>query len=473
MGGNVTWVPRVNRARDQLCNAQPTFAKGQGGTTTTAPTTQAAQRTAANTTVEVLVPKPDGPQATSSAAAVASVAPGTAPATATVASLQRQAAVQPQQAAPRPVTRLQPAQMQTQPRAMGRQPMPTIAGNLPDPMAPTQRTRVLAPDSRLATIAPAPGMRATQMRAPAPAVADNAVRVAAGSAREDGCRWASDISAQYMRGTGVRCGPQKDTPARITRVLQAPNLQANAGHAMHAPRPAELRDATGPRIFGSRTRIAPRHVWAAQRQVADLGPVPAGYRPVWEDDRLNPNRAHQTLDGKRKMELRWTRDVPYRLIDMTTGADVTAFHPDLVHPAVAAQQAKPHMSTRNGAASTQMERLLAEARHERGHLADHGSAGSRGVISTRSTPRALPQGASSRAVLVGVSHRYVQVGVYGSPAQAQSAAAKLQRAGLQMRLNATQQGTVLLAGPYGTTQQLGNALYAVRQSGYPAAFTRK
>lgn len=473
LSGAVNWVPRMNRAREHICNAQPTYAKGQ------VPVDQSRQSRAA--APEVLVPKAEPVQTAAAGQARSAVQ---APVSAAAAT-RTQAAPKPA-AAPRPapVQILRPASAapvaktpggQTGSRAMGRQPMRTIAGSLPDPTVPKQRNRVAGAEARTAAMAAPPVYRATRVLAPAPAVvqARHTARVSGASAREQGCRWASDISAQYMRGAGVRCGPQKDTMARMARALpqiavHAP--QARATGVILPARLAEARQGSGPLIITSRTRIAPRHVWAMQRQVADLGPIPEGYRPVWEDDRLNPKRAHQTLEGKRMMELRWTRDLPRRLIDITTGTDVTVFFPDMIYPQTMPVPGRVITSTRGSTRAAPAQGRLAEVQQELGMTTAPRRAS--GVISTRSAPPSMPAGASPRAVLVGVSHKFVQVGVFGRSAQAQAAAARLGRAGLALQIKTLPSGTVVLAGPYGSAQHLGNALYAVRQAGYPAAFTR-
>ena len=43
--------------------------------------------------------------------------------------------------------------------------------------------------------------------------------------------------------------------------------------------------------------------------------MPRGYRPAWDDDRLNSRRAEQTLRGRASMREIWTDTVPRRLID--------------------------------------------------------------------------------------------------------------------------------------------------------------
>lgn len=42
------------------------------------------------------------------------------------------------------------------------------------------------------------------------------------------------------------------------------------------------------------TRIVPRHVYENRRNTTDVA-VPTGFKPAWDDDRLNPKRAERTL----------------------------------------------------------------------------------------------------------------------------------------------------------------------------------
>lgn len=61
------------------------------------------------------------------------------------------------------------------------------------------------------------------------------------------------------------------------------------------------------------TRVAPAHVYANQIVSTQGIHVPRGMKPAWNDDRLNPKRAHQTFEGKAQMEQIWTDTVPRRL----------------------------------------------------------------------------------------------------------------------------------------------------------------
>lgn len=71
------------------------------------------------------------------------------------------------------------------------------------------------------------------------------------------------------------------------------------------------------------TRVAPARVYAAQQASTAGIHLPRGMKPVWDDDRLNPKRAHQTFEGKAQMDLVWTQTVPRRLILRTAPPGVT------------------------------------------------------------------------------------------------------------------------------------------------------
>ncbi|WP_296418721.1 SPOR domain-containing protein [Pseudooctadecabacter sp.] len=74
-------------------------------------------------------------------------------------------------------------------------------------------------------------------------------------------------------------------------------------------------------------------------------------------------------------------------------------------------------------------------------------------------------------------HRYVQVATFASRDQAQAAARALRSRGLPMRIgvfeNNGRQLRMVLAGPFGSEQQLQSALGTARGAGYGGAFTRR
>jgi hypothetical protein len=75
-------------------------------------------------------------------------------------------------------------------------------------------------------------------------------------------------------------------------------------------------------LLSPKTRFVPRHVYENQRLTQGLK-VPKGYQAVWDDGRLNPRRGEQTFEGMANSNLIWTNTVPRRLVDATTGQDVT------------------------------------------------------------------------------------------------------------------------------------------------------
>lgn len=239
-------------------------------------------------------------------------------------------------------------------------------------------------------------------------------------------------SAQYMQGSGLRCGPQAEAP--IT--YGTGNARAGAAPNMQIVTTASVQPGT---------RIVPKHVHDLQVEATNGVRIPKGYRPVWTDDRLNPKRAHQTAGGKASMDLIWTQTVPRRLIDQRTGRDVTRANPNLVYPYtdLATQQRTK--------AFTQMQSA---------------QVSSKGTVENSRT----------KVQVNGVSQKYVQVGTFGVPANAQRTAARLQQAGLPVRMASFAKGgkqyQIVLAGPFASGQQLGAALNTARGAGFRDAFVR-
>ena len=126
----------------------------------------------------------------------------------------------------------------------------------------------------------------------------------------------------------------EETPQDVTvAAAPAPRVQRPARVAQRRPAAVAQRRVvvTRPGEITAQTRILPKHLAEARVRTIDSVRVPNGYRTVWEDGRLNPRRAEQTLAGRHDMLLVWTQAVPRRLIDRRTGRDVTASVP-LVYP---------------------------------------------------------------------------------------------------------------------------------------------
>ncbi|MGY3669853.1 SPOR domain-containing protein [Marinovum sp. KMM 9989] len=210
--------------------------------------------------------------------------------------------------------------------------------------------------------------------------------------------------------------------------------------------------ATGVTHVTGDTVIAPKtaYIRGASEKVA----VPKGYRKAFDDDRLSTTRAHQTLDGRRKMLLVWTNTVPRKLIDKYTGEEVSQHFPELRYPytTMRAQTASGVVSTKGTAPKAAPKQLRKTA-----------------PVAANQLRKSAPAAAS---------HRYVQVGTFSSPQTAQGAIKRLQAAGLPVQISKfSHKGTPLqmvLVGPFKQQDRLASALETVRNRvGYRAASLRK
>ena len=161
--------------------------------------------------------------------------------------------------------------------------------------------------------------------------------------------------------------------------------------------------------------------------------VPNGYKLAWNDGRLSTTRGSQSAAGDAAMRLVWTDDTPRRLIDRSSGKDVTMDFAYLDYPFTS--------------------------------LADQQAGTVRLSAMNAPKPAAPP-----------VSGRFVQVGSFGVAANAAKAAAGLQAAGLQVQMSSmTRNGKTLqivLAGPFDTAAALSAGLAKTRASGFADAFAR-
>ncbi|MGJ8544371.1 MAG: SPOR domain-containing protein [Sulfitobacter sp.] len=309
---------------------------------------------------------------------------------------------------------------------------------------------------------PAPRPAPVPRVAPTPAPVAQVARVNTGQVA---CPGASALSQQYLTSNGkhaVRCGPQ-------TQAIVGANGRAVAvGQARYAAA------APAPETVDPNARIVPKHVYI-QRQNTTNVTVPRGYKKVWKDDRLNPRRAEQTLAGHQQMQLIWTSTVPRRLINQATGRDLTA-KVALIYPYtdLATQQrelGEVKIVQRDGQTIKQLRRNANGKRKP--------------VYSSRSAPkkqvaapaRVQPKAAAAPArTAVASGSRYVQVGMFGDPANATRTAQNIQRLGLPARIgNYTRGGKnyrIVVAGPFGNEGALRSALGKVRGAGFSDAYAR-
>ncbi|WP_138934933.1 SPOR domain-containing protein [Roseovarius arcticus] len=386
--GNVTWVPRVSRARKTMCGQQPSL-------TARAP---------------AATPKPQ-PQIAPQPKAKISAVPAPAP---------------------KRVVRAKPA-----------------------PAQPALKVRV----RKVAVPVPRPAPVLAPVAKPAKQPVRRKTRVAVAPV----CPGASALSSRYTanaEGYAVRCGPQK--APHVTRVpgthaarsapraMPAPSYEAPA---YSVPAPAAVLAyvvRTAPTVPQGRkvrrvvrvdpytVRVAPRHVAQQQARATQEVVIPEGYKRVWMDGRLNPNRANQTFAGKAQMDMMWTQTQPRRLILTDTGREMSAQYPGLVYPYTSYEQQRAAMAAPKR----------------------------RGTVSTKSRQPAAQ----------AIGQNYVQAGVFTTRAQALQAAQRLNGVGLPARLGSMTQGgtkySLLLSGPYANAQSAQSALARVRSAGFGNARLR-
>ncbi|MBT8152895.1 SPOR domain-containing protein [Epibacterium ulvae] len=367
--GQVNWVPRVERNRRQLCGFQPTNVAG-----TTAPARQAA--TSASGPELITLPAADQPGATA-------------------------AATPPAAARPAPV--VQPPKVVAQQKPRRAAPVPARAAPAPQPKPQTVR--------RVQRAVPAPVVVAPQPTSPT---------TAAGT-----CAGLSEISRQYTNSTGVRCGPQDQSPVTF-------------GPQSSLQLPPD-------------TRVLPAHLYS-DRQLAKGVETPPGYRTVWQDGRLNPkrgeqdliprsvtshvvpegfvrvpssaprlnpNRGQRTLAGDQRTAQIWTETLPRKLVPVPTPPTVT------------------------------VEKRAQQTNAQLGFLS------------------------ADQSAQLAASPRYVRAGVFSDAADADIAAQRLTAQGLPVRLGRmTRQGQnykVVLAGPFHGDSAAHAALSTVQNAGFTRA----
>ena len=326
---------------------------------------------------------------------------------------------------------------------------PPLVASAP-PRAVTPPRTVSAPPR---TVTPPPVRKVTApVRTAAPTY--SAPRVVTAPTRgTNSCANMSALSQRYMQTNtrhAVRCGPQGTSP---TGISYDGSVQYN-GQAIPVVR------VTPP------PRIAP----------------PEGYKSVWEDDRLNPNRGVQTAEGYYQSSLVWTNTVPRRLIDKRTRRDITDLFPFLKWPELPTRTMAEQVAYRGHVADSARGRVV----HVTGTPVRPTRLSTKNVpatqpatrLSTKAVPPTRDVAAPSpKAVAVTPGHRYVQVGTFTNPSNAQNSAARLQRMGLPVRIGTYQKAgksyKIVLAGPFNSLGKLAGGLVAARRAGFTDAYTRK
>ena len=451
--GNVSWVPRVSRDRKVICGFQPSIA---GAKPVDEPPAQVAAAPKPKAKVEPPKPKPLPAKPKPQPVVVAQSVPVQPARTKPVAVVRKPAPAQPVALAPVKIVRVP---VQTQPASQ-----------------PVQTAVVKVKPVKTINAQPKIAARPQQM-----------------APRQSACRGASAISSKYLtahRGLPVRCGPQDSSHVGVLNGGQAYNVvkvqPAPVAVQPSYTQPVPLR-RTAAYAAPAPVRIAPSSTYQQQVSTTRRVHIPAGYKPAWTDDRLNPKRGHQTARGKAQMELVWTNTVPRYLVDRNTGREVTYQYPGLQYPYVSFAEQQAAQVTISTKGSVPQQRAVqtrarsatkaVRSKHEVQSAASESRTVRRAAkapkvtVSTRSTVRKTQQTPAP------ASHRYVQAGMFSNPDNARRAAQRIANAGLPARLGKSTRGgktySVVVAGPFGSQGQLNGALQRVRGLGFGDAFLRR
>lgn len=399
-GGRASWVPRVDPDRNHICGQTPTFAS-QPAREAPAPE---AEDPAQPRVAEVSAPRPERPAAQ----------PATQGDT-----TRRDARVEPERT------------------------------------ARTQTGAATQPGARAASRVVGVSDEAPSRNAACPDRAPYGQRVTLSDGRggirctAQGPDRAEDAGPERLSSQAAETQAERPTPAqradtgsqRVVSVPVAP-ITRNARCPDHAPYGqrvilegerqaircvsdrlvAQARSAGQAPRMAQTTATSSAPVATAQRSAPRA--IPEGYKPAWEDDRLNPHRARGTSAGEAQMRRVWTDTLPRQLVTPQAGA---------------------------GARLARRSDAAAQSRHS-------------AQADDRDTQRV-----SSRAA----GGSFVQVGTYGVPDNARNVARRMEAMGYPVRSRSVGGGLqVVMAGPFDDDAATRRALNALRGAGFGDAFVR-
>ncbi len=219
-------------------------------------------------------------------------------------------------------------------------------------------------------------------------------------------------------------------------------------------------------------------------QVAPIATaMPKGYHSLLADPSILALRAVGTAEGKAAMDLIWTETVPRRLIDATTGRDVTERYPQIRYPYQTASLrpfVPAYASTTSAPRRATTTRSTRPRRHPvRDEAAPANMRRYRNINDTSARTTDV-QGGIRGANNTGAGARparavYVQVATFGVPKNATRTLARFEAAGLPtIKRPVKRRGKrydIVMLGPFKDAASLGAALQRARRAGFSDAFT--
>jgi hypothetical protein len=198
--------------------------------------------------------------------------------------------------------------------------------------------------------------------------------------------------------------------------------------------------------------------------------LPEGYQSVYKPGRLNTRRGVGNGTGDDTMNLVWTQTVPRRLINVSTGRDVTNQYQLLQYPFTSSDQQQVHYSTRRSNWVASSKNQVAEAVVAPVKVASFAAPVIRGISNVQDAVGSTISAKPARG-------NYVQVATFGVPANATRTTAKFAQLGLPTRARSiNSKGRVLqvvMLGPFDHSGDLNAALMQARSAGFADAFATR
>lgn len=429
-GGTVTWVPRVDRSKKQLCGYQPSLPQvAAAAKVATAPVKSAPPVAVAATPV----PAP----ATRSARSPFAPTPFVGKPMETIATTATPPRIGLGAAAPMQPVPAAPVRGAAAPQSPV---LPPVAAAVP------ARSDYVSPYALSGgTAAPGGGSLRYHNTLPVPVRITGTETVAAAATA---CPAGMAAAQRYLLSDGrsvVRCGGAAENPVDFINAAAVPGLVVTPSAPMPGATPQQVYAAASPYALGGGVApmtarpgsggpsVGPVLVRAPSGHIT-LAPItvetsvgPTGYAPAFDDGRLNPFRGPRTAQGDAEQGVMWTNQVPSRRVTERTPERRR------IVPAAPVHVSAPALSP---GASTPVR------------------------VSSKSAPEAAAPAAP----------RYVQVGSFAVAGNAAAAKARLAAAGLPVSSAQTRRGlTVVLAGPFADARA---ALATVRNAGFAEGILR-